>query len=246
MPVKIATWNLDRSGTRDQKRWGAQLATMQERNAVIWILTEAHRNQRLGAETAFSSLCDGFSPEECAASICGPLSVRPLELVSDPSLSVCAEVALKGGELPWIVYGTIIPYAADGAPAVPRWTRHREACEKVIADCERLLRARPHQPLVLAGDFNMNLDGTRWYGLNDVKRDLWRRLNELGMQCCTADDLRATGLPRANIDHIWISAHLRQLAPAAVWYDPSLSDHNGTEVTVENVEPLPGGNLVCK
>ncbi|MCE3269692.1 MAG: endonuclease/Exonuclease/phosphatase family protein [Ramlibacter sp.] len=86
--------------------------------------------------------------------------------------------------------------------------------------------------MVLAGDFNMNLDGTRWYGLQDVKRQIRSDLEGARMKCCTLQDMRSQGMPRANVDHIWVSDDVAQIGGPAVWFG-KLSDHNGVSVELD-------------
>jgi hypothetical protein len=59
--------------------------------------------------------------------------------------------------------------------------------------------------LCVAGDFNENLDGTRWYGVQDAKDAIARGLDSAGMRCLTTANLRAepyADIRRASVDHI--------------------------------------------
>jgi hypothetical protein len=129
------------------------------------------------------------------------------------------------------VYGTIIPYAYDGVHKgeAKHWQRHREAVKAVTDDCRRLRSEFPKHLLILAGDFNMNLDGTRWYGLAEVKKAICEELDQLGMKCCTLQDIRTDTVPRANVDHIWVSSFASQLGETEAWFG-DFSDHNGMRV----------------
>jgi endonuclease/exonuclease/phosphatase family metal-dependent hydrolase len=232
--LRIATWNLDRSGVRKRSRWESQLAQIQSHMADVWILTEAHRGQEIPKmHPTFSAAgTEPYKPQECAVAIWSKWESRLIG-VADPRVSTCAEVHLPGSDPRLLVYGTIIPYHGDGVRQgeAATWERHRKGAQVIAEDCANLRHAYPDHVLVLAGDFNMSLDGTKWYGLNDVKTGLQKELTAAQLTCCTLDDLRERRHARANVDHIWTSNNSAQVGNAHYWF--GLSDHNGVVVEID-------------
>ena len=91
----------------------------------------------------------------------------------------------------------------------------------------------------VAGDFNQNRDGTRWYRDypdNEAAVELLSRaLDKVSLKCVTEDDMRTQhGISRANIDHICLPT---QIDAARItfgcWDGDGMSDHNGVFVDVE-------------
>lgn len=231
--MRIATWNLDRSGVRGKARWPRQQEVLAAFAADIVIVTEAHRGQSLAfAHQVFSRRGEGaYAADECAVAIWSRWPMHQLE-VTDDRLSVCVELAVPGLHSPLAVYGTLITYGGDGVATgeAKQWERHRAAAADVARDCTRLRALMPQHALVLAGDLNMNFDGTRGYGLRDIKESFQAALSSAGMKCLTADDMRQRGIPRANVDHIWTTEEAVAGMPVLAWYDKTLSDHNGVAV----------------
>ncbi|MBK6865159.1 MAG: hypothetical protein IPG91_17400 [Ideonella sp.] len=145
-----------------------------------------------------------------------------------------------------LVYGTIITYGHDGVAqghAKP-WERHRAALARQTAEWRDMRQAHPDHRMCVAGDFNENLDGTRWYGVQDAKDAIARGLDAAGMSCLTTANLRAepyTDIGRASVDHICFTAAAGLKSKLEAWPGRAkgghLSDHNG--VLVELI--LPGG-----
>jgi hypothetical protein len=65
------------------------------------------------------------------------------------------------------MYGTIIPYHRDGCPpygAARQWESHYAAVATQLAEWQRLRSSYPTSEYCVAGDYNQNRDGGRWYG----------------------------------------------------------------------------------
>jgi len=159
--------------------------------------------------------------------------------VKDSRLSVCVALEAPAPLGVVIVYGTVIPYAMDGVRhrLATKWERHRKAVTDVLDDMNQL-RANPayrDASVVLAGDFNTNLDGSTWYGEPEARASLIDGLVRTGLRCHTLEDIRATrGSDRAIVDHVWSTANLLPVDSLQIWCDRKepgrLSDHNGVAI----------------
>lgn len=242
---RVATWNLDGYRRDAASRLTRQMQTLQSLNADVLVLTEVRDTTHLAGQQFWWS-AEGKPPYKRRDRAVGVASHCPGEQlsVSDSRLSVC--VVLDGprplGRV--VVYGTVIPYALDGVRQglAESWERHRKAVSDVVADVRRL-RCDPvlrGARLVLAGDFNMGLDGTRWYGDSAARATLKSGLADAGLRCHTMEDIRATrGSDRAIVDHLWASADLAPVDSLHVWCDREesgrLSDHNGVALRLAPV-----------
>jgi hypothetical protein len=143
-----------------------------------------------------------------------------------------------------IVYGTIITYVADGVReglAKP-WERHRAAVKSQTAEWMTLRQRYPTHIRIVAGDFNENLDGKKWYGMKDAKHAIQAGLVNSGLQCPTAAERISlvTGenvLSRSSVDHICVSESNVKVLSVLAWEgtdgNTALSDHNGVLVDIE-------------
>ncbi|TLM69225.1 MAG: endonuclease/exonuclease/phosphatase family protein [Deltaproteobacteria bacterium] len=238
-PFRIGTWNLDRSGIRGCDRLQPQIEKLLQFNADVWILTETHTSNALPGYTSLASSQDTtFHKEgESCAAIWSRYPLKKIETV-DPTSNVCAELESSFG--PMLVYGTIITYHADGVSeglAQP-WERHRQAVLEQTAEWRALRQRYPDHLFCVAGDFNMNLDGRRWYGVQDAKENLLKGLEAADLYCATRDDLQAPpyNLSRSTVNHICLSKELKATTPVEVWEGTvagfQLSDHNGILVEI--------------
>lgn len=178
-----------------------------------------------------------YSPQDRAVGIASRWPGKALP-VRDSRLSVC--VAFDAASMgPVIVYGTVIPYAQDGVrqKVATTWERHRQAVADLVCDINELRSAPAYRNayVVLAGDFNTNLDGTRWYGDPDARERLVNGLSHAGLHCHTLENIRETRQSdRAIVDHIWTTTNLYPTEPLKIWCDRDepgrLSDHNGVAI----------------
>lgn len=232
--MRIATWNVERSGTQHRSRVPTQQAYLESLASDIYVLTECHDRFALTGCHGPIMSTPGQAPYKPADRAVGIWSkwpvLRSLE-TTDGSLSACAEIDSPLG--PLIVYGTILPYHAAGKPEASHWQRHREALGQQIEDWHRLRVGHPKHMMCVAGDFNMNLDGRKWYGDQASRARLLAALDGLGLRCVTTADWQQT-VARSSIDHICITANLAVSGDASAWPGTiggrRLSDHNGVMV----------------
>lgn len=238
--LRIGTWNLDRSGVRGRDRQRPQIEKLLQLDADVWILTETHAALALPGYTSLASALDTTfhkAGESCAA-IWSRYPLKKIE-TADPTSNSCAELESPFG--PMLIYGTIITYHADGVweGLAKPWERHRQAVLEQTAEWRELRQRYPEHLFCVAGDFNMNLDGRRWYGVKDAKENLLKGLEIAGLYCATCDDLQAPpySLSRSTVNHICLSKDLQATKPVEVWEGTvngvQLSDHNGILVDIQ-------------
>ena len=240
--MRIATWNLERprsGGTKKNTAIESRMATI---NADVWILTETNEVISVDGFTAVPSppVSGYHAAGENFTTVVSRWPVQRRLPTSEPSLSVCVEVMAPTG--PWIVYGTIIPYAnyrgVDGTSK--RWVEHRKSIEARRLDWVRLRAEHPDHSFVVAGDFNQSRDGSGWYEDPESVMALTGALSESSLACVTQGDLSSEfKLGRSTIDHICLGGGLvRKRVHVGAWPGTTesgvrISDHNGVYVNVD-------------
>ncbi len=209
--MRIATWNLERPSLRSWKRLPRQRARMAEAAADIWILTETRASIEPG--DGFHGLHTPPHPlrrpdeDERWVSIWSRWPLHPTDLPADPRGAVSAIVQSPDG--PLVIYGTVLPWANEkGDDGTARmWQVHYEQIERQGAEWQTLRQRYPELPLVVAGDFNQDRDGSGWYGTHHGRQLLTDALEHADLACVTAENVVATGkLDEAHlVDHIAIS-----------------------------------------
>lgn len=248
MKLRIATWNLDRPGARRKFRVADQVKVLDAIEADILILTETHEVVRPTALTySFASECEpGYHvPGEGCAAIWSRFPLVKIDSQEENRyLTVCAEIRDHPDVGNVIVYGTIITYGGDGVrerQAEP-WARHRAAIKSQAAEWANLRQCYPNHLMVIAGDFNENLNSKRWYGLKIAKDEIRAALDANDLQCLTAaEEIQSMAgdgvLSRCTVDHLCTSTANVQLLDVRRWEgkvrDVSLSDHNGVVADIE-------------
>lgn len=236
----IATWNLERSGAQHRRRISGQLQCIDLHDSDVWVLTETHDDiapNGCGHSAHSQHDSNWQKPGERLVSIWSRHALQQVQ-TADPVFTVAARVNLPGLDRPVLVYGTVITYAHDGVPPLRAWERHRAAVATQSAEWLHLSQAQDRQYMCVAGDFNMNLDGTRWYGVRDARETLLKGLEAAGLRCLTTQDLRATqpDIKRASVDHICYSAAPGLGATLTAWSGGEgpgrMSDHNGLRVEI--------------
>ena len=240
MPLRIATWNLERAaGAR--KRADAQ-HRMDDTDADVWVLTESRRDlspgadHRLIAESAPRHDTDGT---ERWVTIWTRLAGGVARPTRDDQFTACARIAgAPGGALH--VYGTVLPWrgstwrgrASAGAEAYA-------AALSVQRDDWRELKSDGE--LCVAGDFNQDLSSRAFYWSRAARKHLEGALCASGLTATTASPndpvSRLTDDAEACIDHVCVSLGLmRRLVSAprawrAEFEGRRISDHPGIVVT---------------
>jgi endonuclease/exonuclease/phosphatase family metal-dependent hydrolase len=237
--MRIATWNVERPKPTGWRVPPAQLRRMAEVDADIWVLTETHVDHAPSADHAHSV----FSPPHDVRRPnrerwTGIWSRWPLTQITDPAAhrrgTVAAIVEAPSGRL--VVYGTVIAWANeplhdDGSKA-RMWDVHRTEIERQGAEWVVLRTAYPTLPMVVAGDFNQDRDGSGWYGTHGVRAQLGEWLDRSGLVCVTDMDVVTSGLLKSHhlVDHICTTADVAERVKVRCWESVDetrqrLSDH---------------------
>lgn len=252
--MRIATWNLERPRNAHSQR--SQLITekIREIDADIWILTETHDEVTPG--DGYQGISTDPVPEppiihkdgEHRTTIWTRWSIIKTIPTSSPDRTVCADIETPFG--PLLVYGTIIPYHRHGCPphgTAKQWESHYISIATQGAEWQRLKRQFPSSGFCVAGDYNQNRDGGRWYGTKRGRSLLTQALSESNLHCVTEEDFIASGkLPkdglqgkdgklwsRRCIDHISLNNEWADLLvevtpwPGEMETGYHLSDHGG-------------------
>jgi len=241
--LSIATWNLERAALRSWKKLPAIQSRIAAVSADCWVLTETRTSITPG--NGYSGVHSpphhfrGRDPDEHWVSVWSrwPLKVIP---VRTTPWSTTALVDGEFGQL--IVHGVVLPYqresSADGGRS-PDWVEFSKELSHQAADWATIRREYPDTPLVVAGDFNQNLDGAQWYGNDETRQSLNLALEGAGLLCLTKEDVVAAGKLKRNhlVDHICVSTDLTRDYEVECWDQFSadgreISDHPGVVARV--------------
>jgi hypothetical protein len=236
--MRIATWNVERPKPGGWKIAPAQRRRMAAVNADIWVLTETHVDHIPGDNFTQLHTPPLVERRPIDERWVGIWSRHPMTPITDPPPRARGTLAVLAGTPAGdiVVYGCVIPWAneptfADGNPA-KMWEAHAETIEQVDHDLTMIRQHHPSVPVVLAGDFNQDRDGSGWYGTHTVRRQLTGVLDRHDLASPTAIDVVAAGLLRSHhlVDHICISTSLAADVEVRCWETVDddgvrLSDH---------------------
>jgi hypothetical protein len=241
--MKIATWNLERvlpdtPKAEQQQRW------LNRMDADVYILTETHSAIAPGPgyHLVSSHAPDrpGHEGERWVQIWIRGGEVQPLP-TADAARTACARVTLANYPT-CVIYGTVLPWqdspwrsygGADGAAFAAALSLQQ-------ADWQQLRVAWPEAALVVAGDFNQDLNVLPYHGSRRNKQALRQALATLKLDCLTFGDndpvRRLINGQHGNTDHICI-AHNRnvRLHQTFAWPDDindlrGISDHFGVGI----------------
>jgi hypothetical protein len=236
MQFSVATWNLERPPVRSTKL-SAILSRIDTVAADVWVLTESRTSlkpvdgyQGINSPAHSPRLND---PERWV-SIWSRWPIRSAS-IRQSFWSATALVDTEFGRV--VVHGVVLPYRNEKNPDGGRLRIWDEFSKELMLqgdDWAALRREYPGVPLVLAGDFNQNLDRQRWYGNADTRRALGVALKGADLSCLTAADMVESGKLKQNhlVDHICVSADLRGNVEVDCWEPVNgdgvrMSDHPG-------------------
>lgn len=240
VPLRLGTWNLERA--RGSRRRERQLAVLRDREADIWILTETDDAVDLRSThvPVHSSPRPDAADGERWVTIWSRYPVAELVATCDASRTVAAEVAGPTG--PLLIYGTVLPWHSDRGqdpePA-PNWSEHHRLIPEQGGEWRKLAARRPNTPLIVAGDLNTQLGGSRYYGTARGQALLRVELLGAGLVCLTEAGVATDALvSHPLIDHICVSGWSVATAVIEAWEGTTvdgmrLSDHSGAVATVD-------------
>lgn len=241
--MKIATWNLERAMPQSAKA-ERQRQWMTRIDADIWILTETHRDIAPGAN--YHSVACGLPDRPSTEGerwvqiwVRDSCAIASLS-TSDEARTACALVSFPQGQR-CVVYGTVLPWLGSSWRSHSATEAFAAAVATQQADWQRLRASHPQATLIVAGDFNQDLNTLHYYGSRRNKQVLRQALAETGLDCLTAGENdpvhRLINGQHSNIDHI--CAHPSgQLQEVFAWPPQledlrGLSDHFGVGVAID-------------
>ena len=243
--MKIATWNLERALPQSvqamrQLRWLDHIA------ADIWILTETHLGVAPGGayRSAASNLPDrpGVDGERWVQIWAKGDQLIPLATTDEARTAAALLTTAQGQQ--WVVYGTVLPWVDSSWRSHPpaQGSAFAAALEAQKTDWQRLQLAYPEATLVVAGDFNQDLNALHYYGSRRNKQVLRQTLDSVALVCLTAGEHdpvhRLIGGQHSNINHICVARACGSFEHSAFAWPPrledlrGLSDHLGVGVEV--------------
>lgn len=232
--MKIATWNLERalpeSGRAErQRQWLSRI------DADIWILTETHLGITPGNNyySVASRMPDrpGEDGERWVQIWVKTGELTPLD-TSDEARTAAALLTLPNGQQ-WVLYGTVLPWLGSS------WQEHPASQGQAFAaalaaqrgDWQQLRAIYPQAILVIAGDFNQDLNALHYYGSRRNKQALRQALDSMGLVCLTAGENdpvhQLIDGQHSNIDHICLSQDLPGPFRGSFAWPPRLDDLRG-------------------
>jgi Endonuclease/Exonuclease/phosphatase family len=238
MQLSIATWNLERPAVRSWKKLPAIRSRLALVSADCWVLTETRASIAPGDDYrgihSPVHLLRRPDPDERWVSVWSrwPLKAVP---VRETPWSTTGLLETEFGQL--LLHGIVLPYHAepgiDGGRA-PQWAEFSNELTRQAEDWVALRSKYPGIPMIVAGDFNQILDGSRPYGTPATQRQLRLALDGGGLRCLTIEDVVASGKLKRNhlVDHICVSPELSGVYQIECW-DPvrddgtRMSDHPG-------------------
>lgn len=243
MPTQFsaATWNLGRPAAKSWKKLPAIQSQMAKVSADCWVLTEARRSISPG---------DGYQgihspahparrkdPDERWVSVWSRWPTKSIP-VRESLWSATALVDAEFGQV--IVHGVVLPYRNEpnsSGGALRIWAEFSKELILQAEDWVALQREYPGIPLVVAGDFNQNLDGVQWYGNDETRNQLRLALDGARLRCLTQQNAVTSGQLKNHhlVDHICVSTELSRNFEVDCW-EPididgvRMSDHPGVVV----------------
>jgi endonuclease/exonuclease/phosphatase family metal-dependent hydrolase len=225
---------------------------MIEVDADIWVLTETHVDHSPGDDYRGVHTPAVPARRPFDERWVGIWSRHPIEPLTEPTAhgrgTIAAVVAAPLGHV--VVFGCVIawanePHLDNGSPA-KMWQAHMEVIDRIDHDIELIRTRHPDLPIVMAGDFNQDRDGSGWYGTYEVRRRLGDVLERHDLDCVTALDVVAAGLleNRHLVDHICVEKSLAGAASVRCWdtVDDSgvrLSEHPTVAVDIATAGSRP-------
>lgn len=246
--VKIGTWNVEYARTAEAN--ARRRAVMDACSADIWILTETHDDLTPGAEYASAhSRQRPFYGSRVAqgsrwVSIWSryPIITRVCLPCADLERTVAALIQTPIGAL--LVYGTVMPWKGDTGRCGERkfaagWSEHHRVIPHQVKEWEALYTMMPDAALIVAGDFNSDMQaGAGGRGTKRGIEQITRGLEKVGLYCATASVFVEGGyLAHPPIDHIAVPlAWRKRVHLAGAWEgcvgQPRLSDHSGMVISI--------------
>lgn len=191
---------------------------MEAIDADIWVLTETRES--VAPADGYEGLhCPPLArratdDDERNVSIWSRWPIEATTVPGDGRGSVSALVHTPTGDL--VLYGTVIAWANDKGPdgTSRMWEEHAAEVTRQGAEWAHLRAAYPGTPMIVAGDFNQDRDGSGWYGTHHARELLTDELGRNDLRVVTDGNVVEAGLHDGNlVDHIAVSSQLATSGP---------------------------------
>lgn len=238
--MRIGTWNVEYAAGKEKN--ARRLARLRQARADIWVLTETHDVLDLSdTHHAVSTLQRPHGRKGSRwVTIWSRWPMTERLAVGDPTRTVAARLDHPVGDV--VVYGTVLPWHTDRGPhdgPVRNWSEQDRVLPLQLAEWRAMRDRLGTRPLVIAGDFNMNLGGPHYYGTKRGRKHLREGLQTLELACATEHErVPAGALNHPAIDHIVVPRRwLARTRVVEAWEGrtdegPRLSDHSGLVIEV--------------
>lgn len=238
--LRVGTWNVEyAAGAEKNAERQKKLADV---NADIWVLTETHDCLVPSDEhRKVASSCQRPTAREGGkwVTIWSRFPVLEELRVLDRKRTAAAVLDTPAGRV--IVYGTVLPWHSDRGDHPPdavvrNWSEHHRVIPKQAGEWKAIQTAHPGASLIVAGDLNMNLGGSHYYGTKLGRKLLRDEMADLGLACATEIDPQGR-LKYPPIDHVLSPTSWKSRVTDA-WEGrrenlPRLSDHSGLVVELQ-------------
>ncbi|MEY3299067.1 MAG: hypothetical protein RLZZ597_2327 [Cyanobacteriota bacterium] len=246
--MKIATWNLEQA-IPSTPQGQAQGQWINRINADLWIFTETPpaASPGPGYQSVVSDLVatEANGDRRWVQIWIRDRGLRAISslITADPERTACALIDLENGGR-CLVYGTTLPSldspwrtypAKNGAAFLAALAVQR-------ADWQHLQQLYPNTLLIVAGDFNQDLNVLPYYGSRHTKQALRQALLASDLECLTFGDndpvRRLINGQHSNIDHICMTPDPQlQIQRTFTWPEGleelrGLSDHFGVGLEI--------------
>jgi endonuclease/exonuclease/phosphatase family metal-dependent hydrolase len=232
--LRVGTWNLDTGGTREVA--AQQRLVLAAQRADVWVLTETRDDITPGrtfiathAEQQDLAVSKDLVAGNRWVSIFARDCRRARLPVSDAQRTVAVLLEYSPiGRV--IIFGTVMPWPAS-KPG------YSEAAAAQAADWRRYRSAYPDASLIVAGDFNCDMDKGANFPGEAALQELREAMAECGLVCATVPSETPQGwFVDPPIDHVLVQPGLRTQIVAG-WEGTldghTLSDHSGMIVEVQ-------------
>ncbi|MBE9138897.1 endonuclease/exonuclease/phosphatase family protein [Nodosilinea sp. LEGE 07088] len=231
--MKIATWNLERA-LPNSARAARQRSWLNRIDADLWILTETHIGMTPGVGyqgIASRPLRHPGVEGECWVYIWVRNGMLTPLTTSARGHTAAGLVTFSNGSQ-WVVYGTVLPSPEQDRRSRPGASAaFAAALEAQSIDWQRLQVIYPKATLLVAGDFNQDLNALNYYGSRRNKQALRQALAEVGLDCLTAGEHdpvhRLIGGQHSNINHICLTRDAAGSFTGAFAWPTRLDDLRG-------------------
>lgn len=207
--LRIATWNLERPASANARRTRAQLESIAEVDADVWVLTETRASYAMPAEYRHTRLAPSHpdrreDEDERWVGIWSRIPLRDARIAASPWT---AAALVEGNGAQFTLYGTVLPWHAE--KGTDGKARHWEVFGQELARQAEEWRAQSAAgPLCVIGDLNQTWSvGADRYGTKATRGALSDGVSKAELVVETEHSVEDS---RARVDHVLVSENLHK------------------------------------